>query len=203
MPFEAVIWDMGGVILRTEDRSSRLRWEERLGLNEGKLDSIVFDGRASRLASVGKADEDQVWEEVREALGLENDELDQFREDFWRGDAVDEELLDYIRELKKDCKTALLSNAWPNVRSVIEGEWEFADAFDELVISAEVGLVKPDPRIYRLALDRLSIVPEAAIFIDDFAENVESAKELGLAGIVFKSTSQAMNEVDGLLSRLD
>jgi putative hydrolase of the HAD superfamily len=199
VPIKAVIWDMGGVILRTEDRSHRRQWEQHLELKDGRLDSIVFEGRASQLASVGKADEEQIWAEVGESLRLSEAELADLKIDFWRGDVVDQDLVKYIRQLRSELQTALLSNAWPNVRSYIEGKGDFADAFDEIVISAEVGLVKPDPRIYALTLEALAVQPETAVFVDDSLENVEAARTLGLEGILFRSPTQAMGEVNRLL----
>jgi len=94
----------------------------------------------------------------------------------------------------------LLSNAFSDLRRVVTETWMFADAFDEMVISAEVGVVKPDPRIYHLALERLEASPEAAVFIDDFRRNVEGARAVGLNAIHFKDPGQARGELEGLLN---
>jgi len=56
--------------------------------------------------------------------------------------------------------------------------------FDLVMMSNEVGLIKPDPAIFETALELLNVAPQQAIFIDDIAENVEAARTLGLAGIV-------------------
>ncbi|MCI0519409.1 MAG: HAD-IA family hydrolase, partial [Chloroflexi bacterium] len=78
--------------------------------------------------------------------------------------------------------------------------WKFEDAFDFMIISAEVGLVKPDERIYRLTVDRLGMRPEECIFVDDFSRNVDAAREFGLHAIHFKTTEQAQAELFGLLA---
>jgi FMN phosphatase YigB (HAD superfamily) len=55
--------------------------------------------------------------------------------------------------------TTLLSNAWDNLRGVLEQDWRILDAFDQVIISAEVGLAKPDAPIYQLAVERLGVEP--------------------------------------------
>ena len=94
----------------------------------------------------------------------------------------------------------MLSNAWPELRRDLEGRWNMADAFDEIVISAEVGLAKPDPRIYALILERLDIQPANAVFADDFEENVAAAAVMGMQTVHFKDPQQVMEHLRSLLS---
>lgn len=199
MTIKAVIWDMGGVILRTEDRRPRAAWEERLDLAPGDLDHLVFMGEASQKATLGEGSAREVWSELAERFDLSAEERAQIEQDFWSGDRVDRDLLRFIRELRPKYKTALLSNAWPNVRPLIENKWGIADAFDEIVISAEAGLAKPDPRIYRLTLSRLGVNPDEGVFIDDFTENVEAARRVGMRAILFTSPEQATGELQVIL----
>jgi len=198
---EAVIWDLGGVILRTEDRRLRAAWESRLNLPEGELDKLVFAGEMGRKAALGQAQAEDVWRWVGSRLELRPEELERLQHEFWQGDQLDRALVQFIRELRQDCRTALLSNAWPGMRQMIENEWGIADCFDDLFISAEIGLAKPDPKIYRLALDRLDLPPARAVFIDDFNENVRAAAALGLRAIQFLSSKQAMQAVNQQLGR--
>jgi len=198
---EAVIWDLGGVILRTEDRRLRAAWEARLNLPEGELDKLVFAGEMGRKAALGQAQAEDVWRWVGSRLELGPEELERLQDEFWQGDQLDGALVQFIRELRRECRTALLSNAWPGMRQLIENEWSIADCFDDLFISAELGLAKPDPKIYRLALDRLDVPPARAVFVDDFSENVKAAAALGLRAIQFLSSEQAMQSVNLQLGR--
>jgi len=198
---EAVIWDLGGVILRTEDRRLRAAWESRLNLAEGELDQLVFAGEMGRKAALGQAQAEDVWRWVGSRLKLSPEELERLESEFWQGDQLDGALVQFIRELRPEYHTALLSNAWPGMRQMIENEWGIADCFDDLFISAELGLAKPDPKIYRLALDRLDVLPPRAVFVDDFSENVKAAAALGLRAIQFLSSEQAMQSVNLQLGR--
>lgn len=199
MSVKATIWDMGGVILRTEDRSPRARWEERLDLAPGELDHLVFMGEDSQKATLGQGSAEEVWSALAERFGLSPEERAQLEEDFWDGDRLDRDLLQYIRKLRPSYKTALLSNAWPDVRPLIEDVWGFADAFDEIVISAEVGLAKPDPRIYQLTLARLEVQPHEAVFVDDFPENVQGARRVGMRAVQFTSPEQVIEQLKDFL----
>ena len=199
MTIKAVIWDMGGVLLRTEDSKPRQRLAERLGVDRAKLEEMVFWGESGSRAQLGEISIDQHWENLRSDFNLSPEGLEKFKEGFWGGDFVDQELVEYIRSLRKSNKTGLLSNAFSNLRQVIDQVWKFADAFDEMIISAEVGLVKPDDRIFHLALDRLGVTAEQTVFIDDFKSNISAANRLKIHAIHFKSPEQARQELEQLL----
>jgi putative hydrolase of the HAD superfamily len=112
---------------------------------------------------------------------------------------LDTDLIDYIRILKQNYRTAMLTNAPSHVRIAINEEFHIADAFHLIVISAEVGLMKPDPAIYRLTLERLGFEPYEAVFIDDVSENVEGARQVGMHAILFKNTEQTRTDLQSLL----
>ncbi|MFV2041861.1 MAG: HAD family hydrolase [Anaerolineales bacterium] len=196
---ETVFWDLGGVIVRTEDRTKRERWEQRLGMEPRQLDRFIFGGEMGRKASLGKVHAHEVWEWVRQELDLSQEEGQQLTRDFWQGDDLDPELVGYIRGLRAQFQTGLISNAWLELREQLVRHWRIDDAFDDLVISAEVGLRKPDPAIYRLALDRLEVRADRAVFVDDFENNISAAAEIGMHAVLFRSRSQAIAEVDRLI----
>jgi putative hydrolase of the HAD superfamily len=128
------------------------------------------------------------------------EEFSVVRGEFWAGDVLDMHLVDYLRSLRPRYKTGLLSNAWDDLHGVLQHEWHIADAFDGIIISAEVGVAKPDPRIYRLALERLGVAPAEAVFVDDFLHNVEGAHTVGMHAIQFRSPEQTQTELEQLLN---
>jgi epoxide hydrolase-like predicted phosphatase len=199
MTIRAVLWDLGGVLLRTEDQSSRIQLEDRLGLPRGELGRIVFDSEASLRATVGEMTTEDVWTWVLERLGLPQIERDPFVRDFFTEDRIDQVLMDYIRSLRPARKTGMITNAWDIARHYLETRWHIADAFDVLVISAEERLAKPDARIYELALSRLGVQPQESVFVDDLEANVAGAKAIGMHAIRFQSTPQILADLRGLL----
>jgi len=200
MTIRAVIWDLGGVLVRTSDYTSRDALAARYGMRRAALEELVYGEESGQQAQLGQIDVQQHWENVRAALGIPFEEVEAFRSHFWRGDQLDGELVDYIRSLKRNYRTGLLSNAFTNLRQVMRETWHIDDAFDAIVISAEEGLIKPDPRIYQVALDRLGVKPREAVFIDDMFQNVEGARRMDMYAIHFLSPEQARREVSILIN---
>lgn len=83
-------------------------------------------------------------------------------------------------------RTAFLSNSGPEVMARVRARWPLEAWFDAVVISCEVGLSKPDPRIYQLCLDRLGLPASATLFVDDRADNIEGAARVGLRTLQFE-----------------
>jgi glucose-1-phosphatase len=196
----AVIWDMGGVLIRTEDQAPRLRLAKRFGLTPAELNRLVFDSQESIRATLGEFPEEAVWEYVAKSLDLTATGLAEFMLEFWSGDASDADLYRFIKELRTSYKTGLLSNAWSNARTVVENRYHVLDAFDVVIFSAEVGLAKPDSRIYQLELDKLGVQATQAIFVDDVQENIDAANLLGIHGVRFENSWQARQAVMHILS---
>jgi epoxide hydrolase-like predicted phosphatase len=196
----ALIFDFGGVLVRMIDDRPRLALAKKIGLPLSGLDELVFFSESAAQASRGEISVAMHWEAVRKALGLQPGDMPSFLQQFWSADDVNWRLLDYIRSLRPRFKVGLLSNAWDDLRKTLHDRWNIDGLFDELIISAEVKLVKPDPRIFQLATDRLKVLPDETIFIDDIAENVESARLMGLKGIQYQDFDQVMAEITDYLN---
>jgi epoxide hydrolase-like predicted phosphatase len=195
MAIRAVIFDFGGVLVRTEDTSGRRKWEARFGLPDWGLERLIFGSEASTKAQLGQATEADIWQHVVDTLKLSQEELAQLQRDFWLGDRLDDDLVHFLRDLRPRYKTAVLSNAWPNARQVFTELFGLGNAVDAMVISSEEGIMKPDARIYQIAAERLGIQPEEAVFVDDMAANIQGAQAIGMHGIQFESTDQVVKEV--------
>jgi putative hydrolase of the HAD superfamily len=198
----ALITDFGGVLVRTRTHRSRRALEERLGLQPGTLENRVFGGEISLRAQHGAISEDEFWLEVARDLDCARIRLtpQAFRTEFFADDFLDEELVAFIRSMRPQLKTGLISNAWSGMRDMIHTTVPIADVFDALVISAEEKMMKPDPRIYQLALDRLNVRAGEAIFLDDVQVNIDACAALGMRGVHFKSSEQAQRDIRALLA---
>lgn len=197
---KAIIFDMGGVILRTQDRAPREKLGQKFNKSYLEMDHLIYGIDSAHKATRGEISEDEHRKNVLKQFGLTMEDQDWFFAEFWGGDKKDQELVDYIYELKKDYITALLSNAWSRARVDIEPRYQFLDAFDFSVFSAEINMAKPDPRIYEWVLDQIKVKPEEAIFVDDFEENIKAANQLGIHGILFKSTELVKADIQKLLT---
>ncbi len=198
MTVHAVFFDLGGVVVRTEFQAPREHLAERLNMTYEELSRLVFESESSRKASIGKITTDSHWEAVTRRLGRPVSEAKAIREEFFAGDVIDASLVDFIRSLRPRYKTGVISNAWPDLRDYLV-EKHMDDAFDALVLSAEVGLMKPDPKIYRIALEKLGVSAREAAFVDDTPPNVEAAAALGMHGILFKEPVRALRDLKEIM----
>jgi epoxide hydrolase-like predicted phosphatase len=92
-------------------------------------------------------------------------------------------------------KTALLSNSWGNTYP--REAW--GELFDVIVISGEVGMRKPEARIYHLVAERLGLEPQECVFVDDLAPNIQGAAEVGMLGIHHVTPHETLDELEALL----
>jgi epoxide hydrolase-like predicted phosphatase len=196
MAIKAVIFDLGGVVLRTTSPEVRSRLEDDLHLPTGTLDERIWGGPDWKLAEVGGISYEEYWGRVGASLGLSTpEEIAAFRHEYFSGDHLDQELVDLIRGLRARYKTGLLSNAPDKLGYWLHNRWNIERFFDAVVYSAEVGIAKPDPRIYHLILRRLKVKPSQSVFIDDTPDNVEAAIALGMKAIRFTSTRTLKDEL--------
>lgn len=108
------------------------------------------------------------------------------------------EMYELLRDARGDgASTALLSNSWGNCYP----REHFDTAFDAVVISGEVGMRKPEHRIYLHTCERLGLRPEECVFIDDLEHNVRVAEELGMAGILHTDVESTRAKLEPLLSQ--
>lgn len=198
MTIRAVFFDFGGVIVRTEYQAPRQKLAERFGMDYEDIEKIVFGSPSAARASVGEVSEEEHWQNVMKVLKLPAAEYPRVRDEFFAGDVIDLNILNLLRSIKPKYKTGLISNAWSGLRAYIERE-KFDDAFHHMVISAEVKAVKPDPKIYRIALERLQVKPNEAIFVDDLIENIEACEKLGMKGIRFTDAESALKQLKAIL----
>jgi glucose-1-phosphatase len=199
---KAVIWDMGGVILRTHGQEPRLKLADEYHIAVDELCNWVFNSLTAEQAMVGTISGKRHWQAVAKALGVSKNRLAEFEERFWAGDKVDRQLIDFIQKLNKDYKTGLLSNAWSGARQSLSRKNACEQVFQYTMFSYEVKLRKPDARIYEQILTLMQTQANEAIFVDDMSENVEGAKAIGIHAIKFESTDQTIVDVNTLLDLL-
>jgi putative hydrolase of the HAD superfamily len=207
---EAVISDFGGVLtsplldafggaLDASQVSFQELGKAMAAITERERSNPLFELETGRLTET--AFFETLSSELSALRGSEVD-LDGFGERWFGGLEANERLIAYMRELgERGYKLAICTN---NIR-----EWETRwramlpvdEIFDVVVDSAFVGARKPEPRIYEITLERLGSAPEATLFIDDVEVNCAAARELGMTAIQFRSTDQAIQEIETALGR--
>ena len=198
MTIRAVFFDFGGVIMRTEYQSPRQHLAERFNMDYDDIDKVVFGSESARRASLGEISEDAHWLEVLKRFKRPASEMKSFKDDFFGGDVIDRQLVETVRSLRGKVQTGLISNAWSGLREFITRE-KIMEVFDTVVISAEVGLVKPSAKIFDIALEQAKVRAKEAIFVDDMKANIEACEKVGMKGILFKDPQEALDQLNRLM----
>lgn len=185
---KAVLFDFYGVLCSDEywnfvnaDRNTT-----------GKFRQLADDVNLGRLG----------WNELLQKVAAETGKsVDQVR-DMYKSERINPALLTYAEKLHRNYKTAILSNASSEFFRPMAEEAGLVKIFDEIIVSSELGIIKPDPRIFEYALNKLEVKPSEAVFIDDLVAHVEAAARLGLHAILYKSFPRLKTELERLLKAI-
>jgi putative hydrolase of the HAD superfamily len=135
--------------------------------------------------------------EPKFAAVLEVREHDGLIDRLFAGMRPDHDMLDAVRAAKgAGVRTGLISNSWG------AGRYDrdlFPELFHGVVISGEVGLRKPEPRIYELGAEAVELPPQACVFVDDLPGNLKPARELGMATVHHVSADDTIGQLEELL----
>jgi putative hydrolase of the HAD superfamily len=164
-----------------------LYWADRSALDEGKLTGIAF------------------WQKFLRDAGMPPnqemvEELNRWDVRLWTTE--NPAMLAWQLAIKqRGLLTAILSNMGDDVLASVERKFDWIHRFDVLVWSCQLGVVKPDPAIYRHMLNELAVQPEETLFIDDRLPNIEAARALGMQAIEFSTIERLRADLIAL--RLD
>jgi len=200
MAIRAIVFDVGGVLEITPDLGVTAKWEQRLNLKAGELDERLLD--IWRGGSIGTISEEQVHRSISEIMGMSQAQVDAFMQDIWQEylGTLNTELVEYFRSLRPAFQTALLCNSFVGAREKEQERYHFHELCDFIIYSHEVGMSKPDPRIYALTCERLGRQPGEVIFLDDREPFIMAARQFGMHGILFKDNAQAIAEIQDCIN---
>lgn len=199
-PHRAVLCDVDGVLRIWPAGGGMAGVDRAHGLPEGTLAVTAFHPDHLVPAITGAVSDEQWREGVAAALADRCGSLERARTVVadWTAIApeVNEELAELLRRVRRVVPVLLVSNATSRLESDLAA-LGLADCATGMVNSSRVGVAKPDPEIYRVALDHLGGEGRsgAVLFVDDSAENVAAAREAGLAGVHYRG----MDDVRELL----
>lgn len=199
---KAIAMDIGGVLLRTENPSGRRALEKKYALQPGSVDALVFNSKTSVESTIGLVSPEKIWQNIAELLSISAQELEAFKQVFWQGDKLDQDLVSFLESQRPKYITALLSNAWKDARQTLADQFQIIEGqtVDHLLISSELGVAKPDERIYHILAERVQCEFNQILFVDDFIENINAAAVLGIQTIHFQ---HGMDLVERIQTKLD
>lgn len=196
---KAILIDIGGVLWHEKETPLSANWAAKCGLSPNEFDELVYNSEWGAQALLGNITGEKMWENIGNKLGLSSGERSQCEEEYWAG-VWDTEFLDYCHLLKSKYKLGILSDAESTAREKAK-PWINESLFDVIVFSSEVGVCKPDPKIFQRALAQLGVEASETLFLDDRERNVNGAEALGIHAIHYKNRGQAIAAIHEYLSR--
>jgi putative hydrolase of the HAD superfamily len=204
--FRGLLVDYGGVMTSPMGRAFAV-FALEAGVDPERFKSVVEDAYGGgdpdgMVARVEKglvpAEEFEAWLAARLSPGAPRPvEAEGLKARLFGGLVPDPAMVEAVaRARRAGVRTGLVSNSWGE--SGYERE-RFGDLFDAVVISAEVGLRKPDPAIYLLAAERIGVPARECVFVDDLLHNADGARAVGMEGIVHRSAEFTVPRLEALL----
>lgn len=203
MAIRAVVFDIGGVLEITPRTGWVERWEAQLDLQPGGLLEQMKD--VWKAGSLGAISLQEVERRTGEILGLDQTQVDALMNDSWEEylGTLNLELAEYFASLRPRYRTAILSNSFVGAREKEQERYGFGDMCDLIIYSHEVGMQKPERRIFELTCSRLGLQPAEIVFLDDVELIVAAAREFGMHAILFQNNAQAIADIDAILYAAD
>jgi len=208
--FEAAIFDFGGVVT-TSVAEAFSRFDEQVGAEKGTVLRLMREARDEATSEFHRLETGEMSEadfyaslgaKVAAAAGRDIDwpaDPKQIRRMLLGSLRRNEEMLAVVAAIGRHHPVGMLTN---NVREWAAWRDHYPmDLFRVVVDSCEVGMRKPDPRIYRLTCERLGVEPQRAVFVDDFPQNVQGAAAVGMHAILFTSTDATVAALRPLFPR--
>lgn len=178
LDYGGVLWDMRWDITRT--------LEQEHGLRERALVETLYGSETWRQLEVGVGDR-EAWltEAHRDLETVVGRELPPLHRHWRERQHLIAPNIDLIRRLRPKYKTSVLSNADNTLIDRLR-DVGVADLFDDIVCSADVGMAKPEARLYALAAERLGLSASECVFVDDLERNIDAAREAGMHSVHFR-----------------
>lgn len=202
-PIRAILIDFGGVIYRQPDPARTANWLKRFGIRN--LDALTvlntspLESPLVMAIMTGQIQEQQVWDNIAKEWRVRPGILNFIREQGYSKRRLNHDLIQYILSIRPQFQTAILTNAGTDFRRTFCRIFGLTEIVDQVIISAEEKLAKPDQRFYQLAVERLGISPCEAVFLDDMLVNVEGAKRAGLNAFQHINVQQSILTLQNLL----
>jgi putative hydrolase of the HAD superfamily len=183
-----IIFDAGRVLV-TDVPLEKIAEElsHKSSKSQVELHSYLYPNEHWTKLTLGQITEDEYWEQFLKASKV-NLKKDQLKEKVRVALHPIADNVKLIPRLKDEYKLAILSNHTKEWSLFMMREFDFFKHFHQIIFSCDVGLRKPDPRIYRLALEKLDSEPGECLFVDDKKRNTDGAEEIGMKSITLEET---------------
>lgn len=186
------LFDLGKVLIDFDFKIAIRRLKDFCPVDEEKIHSLFRDSSLAENWDKGDISSEEFFETVQKELNLPMD-LNRFKE-IWN-DIFSEkrEVIALAQALKLNYRVAVVSNTNPWHASHVREKFVWMKHWDAFIASCDVHLLKPNPKIFEMAIGRLGVRASETIYVDDIFENVAAAKKLGMEAWIFRSLPELLN----------
>ena len=194
MMYEMVIFDLGGVVVDVNSDGLIHQLAQQAGRTFEEVHGVVYHEDLLLPFELGRISPRTYYEGVKAQLNL-TWTYEQFVK-FWNNLFTENaDVTQIMRRLRNRYRLTALSNTNELHINHLKATVPSLELFHDWVISSDVGMRKPEPGIYQVALQRARVQPHAAVYIDDRPELVEAGRRVGLTGIRFENSRQLEEEL--------
>ena len=198
---KVLIFDLGNVVININiDRFFKKILEhsvkKRIDITRDFLEILAS-------LELGKYSEQEFYLEMKDKAGLKNisqsEFVDIFNDIF---DSWNNNVLDFIKNMRKSKKYKIYALSNTNaihIRYLIPSKVDLAEYFDDTFYSYDLGLAKPDLKVYRRVLKIIKSKPEECLFIDDNTINIKAAEKVGMKGFIFKNEDDFLSKIEEII----
>ena len=194
-----LIFDLGGVIILSEDVDFS-EFDDKFSLPEGSTEKVV----RSCFEKEEIIEDFDVREYLKENFShlISFEEYNEVINAIYRNEKMNKELVNWIERKKDNYTISLLTNNTSSLDKVLKEKFQIEYLFDFIFNSADIGMVKPNPEIYKHALEKTKTEPKNCLFVDDSERNVKAAKKLGIKAVLFQNNNDFFDKINYLINTL-
>lgn len=190
-----MIFDLGGVVFRYRPERRLAAFAAVTGRDETDVRKALMDSGYSRQCDAGRLNADAAYREGVRLLGSRM-RFENFRTRWIAAFEPDSEVVALVRHLRKVLPVAMLTNNSDLVRGGLEARYgDVMGLFRPSLFSADIGLLKPDPRLFRTLLDLIGMAPHQVLYVDDEPACADAAASLGMQVCRFRSAGALEHEL--------
>ncbi|TFF98741.1 MAG: HAD family phosphatase [Promethearchaeota archaeon] len=204
MSFKVIVFDLGGVFVELDITKFFKEVFSPFQLNKPRTPFMLKFFKQSDNYHMGEINNDEFYHLACDILNLDKKHITKDR--FFKAfnsilTRIDKDMVKLLEELKNMNKFKLFC-----LSNINESHWEylknkncgFLDHFDSILLSHEIGMLKPDKKVFEYVIQLAKCKPNKVLFIDDGLKNVQSAEELGIVGLEFNSVDHLRGELKKL-----
>lgn len=202
MKIKAIVWDLGGVVIDFDFTNFYNKIISQSPLNKPQTPIMLEFFRQSDIYHQGNMSDDEFYQLACDLLQVcmlnQSEFFDAFNSII---SGFNSEIVDIIRQIRDNNRYKLIALSNVNASHwdyIMKKKWEFIDYFEELILSHEIHLIKPDPKVFNYTIQKAGCKPKRIVFIDDGLNNIRSARELGIRAIHYSNFPKLLEELKNI-----